>query len=214
MSNNPFVFLIQALSLLLPCDRFADGIWTPQRTVSALTALPCAECCKAPIDELGGGAFLGLLDRLDYAPSEAYQPPQRYRHHTPINSAALSLLLPCDRFADGIWTPQRTVSALTALPCAECCKAPIEELGGGAFLGLLDRLDYAPSEAYQPPQRYRHHTPINSAALSLLRPCDRFADGIWTPQRTVSALTALPCAECCKAPIDELAGGAFLGLLD
>ncbi|KAH7955744.1 hypothetical protein HPB52_003615 [Rhipicephalus sanguineus] len=68
MSSNPFVFLIQALGLLLSCDRFAGGIWTPKRTASALTAPPCAECCKTPIQELGGGAFLGQLDRLDYAP--------------------------------------------------------------------------------------------------------------------------------------------------
>ncbi|KAL3207418.1 hypothetical protein MRX96_010203 [Rhipicephalus microplus] len=52
MSNNPFVFLIQALGLLLSFDRFVDGIWTPQPTVSSLAALPCAECFNAPIDEL------------------------------------------------------------------------------------------------------------------------------------------------------------------
>ncbi|KAL3257961.1 hypothetical protein MRX96_016730 [Rhipicephalus microplus] len=52
MSNNPFVFLIQALGLLLSFDRFVDGIWTPQQTVSSLAALPCAECFNAPIDEL------------------------------------------------------------------------------------------------------------------------------------------------------------------
>ncbi|KAL1470627.1 hypothetical protein MTO96_040330, partial [Rhipicephalus appendiculatus] len=129
-----------------------------------------AVCCKAPIDELAGGAFLGLLDRLDYAPlggvsatptlSSSYAYKQRCEPGNVIGHGGiavnmsnnpfvfliqvLSLLLPCDRFADGIWTPQRTVSALTALPCAECCKAPIDELGGGAFLGLLDRLDYAP----------------------------------------------------------------------
>ncbi|KAL3186189.1 hypothetical protein MRX96_027921 [Rhipicephalus microplus] len=57
-----------ALGLLLSFDRFAGGIWTPQRTVSSLTALPCAECFSAPIDELGSGAFDGLMDRLDYAP--------------------------------------------------------------------------------------------------------------------------------------------------
>ncbi|KAL3207414.1 hypothetical protein MRX96_010199 [Rhipicephalus microplus] len=50
MSNNLFVFLIQALGLLLSFDRFADGIWTPQRTMSSLTALPCAECFNAPIN--------------------------------------------------------------------------------------------------------------------------------------------------------------------
>ncbi|KAL1443756.1 hypothetical protein MTO96_045846 [Rhipicephalus appendiculatus] len=190
MSKAMEQIVTSALSLLLPCDRFADGIWTPQRTVSALTALPCAECCKAPIDELASGAFLGLLDRLDYAPlgsvsatptlSTSYAYKQRCEPGNVIGHGgiavnmsnnpfvfliqALGLLLPCDRFADGIWTPQRTVSALTALPCSECCKAPIDELAGGAFLGLLDRLDYAPpSKAYQPPQRYRHHTPINSA---------------------------------------------------
>ncbi|KAL3257966.1 hypothetical protein MRX96_016735 [Rhipicephalus microplus] len=52
MSNNHFVFLIQALGLLLSFDRFADGIWTPQQTVSSLAALPCAECFNAPIDKL------------------------------------------------------------------------------------------------------------------------------------------------------------------
>ncbi|KAL3182609.1 hypothetical protein MRX96_034526 [Rhipicephalus microplus] len=68
MSNNPFVFLIQALGLLLSFDRFAAGIWTPQRTVSSLPALTCAECFNAPIDELGSGAFDGPMYRLDYAP--------------------------------------------------------------------------------------------------------------------------------------------------
>ncbi|KAL3207410.1 hypothetical protein MRX96_010195 [Rhipicephalus microplus] len=50
MSNNLFVFLIQALGLLLSFDRFADGMRTPQRTMSSLTALPYAECFNAPIN--------------------------------------------------------------------------------------------------------------------------------------------------------------------
>ncbi|KAL3207426.1 hypothetical protein MRX96_010211 [Rhipicephalus microplus] len=50
LSNNPFVFSIQALGLLLSFDRFEDGIRTLQRTMSSLTALPCAECFNAPIN--------------------------------------------------------------------------------------------------------------------------------------------------------------------
>ncbi|KAL3201169.1 hypothetical protein MRX96_053538 [Rhipicephalus microplus] len=51
-----------ALGLLLPFELFADGIWTRQRTMSSLTALPCAKCFNAPIDELGSGAFGGLMN--------------------------------------------------------------------------------------------------------------------------------------------------------
>lgn len=67
MSNNTFVFLIQVLSLLFPCDYFPNGIWTPQCTVLVLTALPCANCCEAPNDKIGDGAFVGPLDRLDHS---------------------------------------------------------------------------------------------------------------------------------------------------
>ncbi|KAL3202888.1 hypothetical protein MRX96_053315, partial [Rhipicephalus microplus] len=58
ISNNPFVFSIQALGLLLSFDHsFEDGIRTPQPTMSSLAALPCAECFNAPVDELGSGAI-------------------------------------------------------------------------------------------------------------------------------------------------------------
>ncbi|KAL3202325.1 hypothetical protein MRX96_042560 [Rhipicephalus microplus] len=186
MSNNPFVFLIQALGLLLSFDHFADGIWTPQRTVSSLTALPCAECFNAPIDELGSGAFDGLMDRLDYTPfrgvsatatlSTSYAYKQSFVPGNVIGHGgiavnmsnnpfvfliqALGLLLSFDRFADGIWTPQRTVSSLTALPCAECFNAPIYELGSGAFDGLMDRLDYTPLQ-----RRISHRNAIDIVHL-------------------------------------------------
>ncbi|KAL3207417.1 hypothetical protein MRX96_010202 [Rhipicephalus microplus] len=170
ISNNPFVFLIQALGLLLSFDRFADGIRTPQHTVSSLAALPCAECFNALIDELGSGAFDGLMDRLDYAPfrgvsatatlSTSYTSKQRSMPDNVIGHGgiavnisknpfvfliqAIGLLLSSDRFADGIRTPQPTMSSLAALPCAECFNAPIDELGSGAFGRLMDRLDCAP----------------------------------------------------------------------
>ncbi|KAL3257964.1 hypothetical protein MRX96_016733 [Rhipicephalus microplus] len=170
ISNNPFVFSIQALGLLLSFNRFEDGIRTPKPTMSSLAALPCAECFNAPIDELGSGTFDGLMDRLDYAPfrdvsatatlltSNTYKQrsiPGNVIGHggIAVNMSnnpfvfliqALGLLLSSDRFAYGIRTPQPTMSSLAALPCAECFNAPIDELGSGAFGRLMDRLDYAP----------------------------------------------------------------------
>ncbi|KAL3207421.1 hypothetical protein MRX96_010206 [Rhipicephalus microplus] len=265
-SNNPFVFFIQALGLLLSFDHFADGIWTPQQTLSSLAALPCAECFNAPIDELRSGAFDGLMDRLDYAPfrcvsatatlSTLYTYKQRSMPDNVIGHGgiavnmsnnpfvffiqALGLLLSFDRFADGIGTPQQTVSSLAALPCAECFNAPIDELGSGAFDGLMDRLDYAPfrgvsaTATLSTSYTYKHRSMPDNVighggiavnisnnpfvfsiqALGLLLSFDHFADGIGTPQQTVSSLAALQCAECFNAPIDELGSGAFDGLMD
>ncbi|KAL3257969.1 hypothetical protein MRX96_016738 [Rhipicephalus microplus] len=233
---------------------FADGIRTPQQTVSSLAALPCAECFNATIDELRSGAFDGLMDRLDYAPfrgvsatatlSTSYTYKERSMPDNVIGHGgiavnisnnpfvfsiqALGLLLSFDRFADGIRTPQPTMSSLAALPCAECFNAPIDELGSGASDGLMNRLDYAPfrgvsatatlSTSYTYKQRSVPGNVIGHGgiavnmsnnpfvfliqALGLLLSFDRFADGIWTPQRTMSSLTALPCAECFNAPIN------------
>ncbi|KAH6940944.1 hypothetical protein HPB50_010570 [Hyalomma asiaticum] len=154
MSSNPFVFLIQALGFLLSCDRFADGIWTPKRTVSTPTTLPCAECCKATIDELGCGPFLGQLYRLDNAPfggvsaTRTLSTSCTYKEHcapgngighggTAVDMSsnpfvfliqALGFLLSCDRFADGIWTPKRTVSTPTTLPSSSPFLLPCQVL--------------------------------------------------------------------------------------